>query len=102
VATQSVLKGVKWYYRECQVCTYDESCTSHTLFHNIKFPVNKAFLMIHQLTTLKKGISTHELARQHAIHQNTAWFFKHKIQEVMTVKGRLTLGGSVEVDETVV
>ena len=96
------VKGRKWYYRKCQVCKYDESCTAHTLFHNTKFHITKAFLMIHQLTTLKKGMSTHELARQHAVHQNTAWFFKRKIQEVMTVKGRLTLDGSVEIDETVV
>lgn len=96
------VKGRKWYYRKCQVCKYDESCTAHTLFHNIKFPITKAFMMIHQLTTLKKGMSTHELARQHAIHQNTAWFFKRKMQEMMSIKGRLTLSGSVEVDETVV
>ncbi|MFT5980090.1 MAG: hypothetical protein ACI898_000855 [Flavobacteriales bacterium] len=37
--------------------------------------MTKAFMMIHQLTTLKKGMSTHELARQHAVHQNKAWFF---------------------------
>jgi hypothetical protein len=83
-------KGRKWYCRKCQVCKYDESCTAHTLFHNTKFPITKAFMMIHQLTTLKKGMSTHELARQHAVHQNTAWFIKRKTQEVMTVKGRLT------------
>jgi len=94
--------GRKWYYRKCQICKYDESCTAHTLFHNIKFPITKAFLMIHQLTTLKKGMSTNDLARQHAIHQNTAWFFKRKIQEMMTVNGRLTLNGNVEVDETVI
>jgi len=94
--------GRTWYYRKCQICKYDESCTAHTLFHNIKFPITKAFLMIHQLTTLKKGMSTNDLARQHGIHQNTAWFFKRKIQEMMTVKGRLTLNGNVEVDETVV
>ncbi|MFT4683097.1 MAG: late competence protein required for DNA uptake (superfamily II DNA/RNA helicase) [Yoonia sp.] len=65
----------KWYCRKCQVCKCDESCTAHTLFHNTKFPITKAFMMIHQLTTLKKGMSTHELARQHAVHQNKAWFF---------------------------
>jgi transposase-like protein len=96
------VKGRKWSYRKCQICKYDESCTAHTLFHNIKFPITKAFLMIHQITTLKKGMSTHDLARQHAIHQNTAWFFKRKVQEMMTINGRLTLDGSVEVDETVV
>lgn len=57
------IKGRKWYYRKCQICKHDESCTAHTLFHNIKFPISKAFMMIHQLTTMKKGLSTCELAR---------------------------------------
>jgi len=47
-----------------------------------------------------KGMSTHDLARQPAIHQNTAWFFKRKVQEMKTVKGRLTIDWRVEVDET--
>jgi len=91
-----------WHYQKCQKCKYDESATAHTLFHEIKFPLHKAFLMLHQITTLKKGISTLDLARQHALHQNTTWHFKRKVQEAMSSSGKVMLKNSVEVDETVI
>ena len=96
------VKGRTWYYRKCQKCHYDESCTSNTLFHKIKFPLEKAFLMLHLISTHKKGISTCELARQFGVKQTTAWFFKRKVQEAMTRTGSDLLGGLVEVDETLV
>lgn len=96
------VKGRKWYYRKCQKCKYDESATAHTLFHEIKFPLHKAFFMLHQITTLKKGISTLDMARQHAVHQNTSWHFKRKIQEAMTTNGIIMLKNNVEVDETTI
>jgi hypothetical protein len=40
-------------------------------------------MIIHQLSTLKKGISTCEISRQFHIHQETAWFFKRKVQQAM-------------------
>jgi transposase-like protein len=96
------VKGRKWHYRKCQKCKYDESSTAHTLFHEIKFPLHKAFLMLHQITTLKKGLSALDMSRQHAVHQNTTWHFKRKVQEAMTTKGRVELLTSVEVDETAI
>lgn len=40
------VKGRKWYYRRCRQCKYDESATANTLFHNLKFPIQKAFGMV--------------------------------------------------------
>lgn len=77
------VKGRKWYYRRCQNCRYDESCTAHTLFHKLKFPICNAFMIVYQLSTLKKGLSTCEISRQHKIHQETGWFFKRKVQQAM-------------------
>ncbi len=78
------IKGRTWYYRRCQKCRYDESCTSNTLFHKLKFSIVSAFWICYQLSNHKKGISTMEIARQYGIHQETAWFYKRKVQEAMS------------------
>lgn len=96
------VKGRKWYYRKCQKCKYDESATANTLFHKVKFPLSKAFGIVYQLSTMKKGISSCELAFQWGIHQETAWYFKRKVQQAMCLADRPLLEFNVEVDETVI
>ena len=93
------VQGRKWYYRKCQKCQYDESCTANTLFHQLKFSIVKAFWISYQLSTLKKGLSTSEIARQYGIHQETAWFFKRKVQQAMKSINEPLLKNNVEVDE---
>ncbi|MFT7612924.1 MAG: transposase-like protein/DNA-directed RNA polymerase subunit RPC12/RpoP [Parvicellaceae bacterium] len=96
------IKGRTWYYRKCQKCHYHESCTSGTLFHKLKFPLESAFLMVYMLSSHRKGISTCELSRQFGVTQSTAWFFKRKVQQAMKSTEENLLSGVVEVDETVV
>lgn len=95
-------KGKKWNHLRCKSCGYDESCTAHTLFHKLKFPLTKAFTIVYQLSTMKKGMATTEIARQFDIHQETAWFFKRKVQQAMLTSHKPLLGRSVEVDEFVI
>lgn len=98
----SYVKGRKWHYRRCQQCMYDESATAHTLFHKLKFPVEKAFAMVYVLTTMRKGMSSCELARQFGVHQETAWFFRRKVQKAMKSSVPDLLKCNVEVDETLI
>jgi hypothetical protein len=56
------VKGRKWHYRKCQRCHYDESSTANTLFHKLKFPIEKAFMITYQLSTMKKGMSSCEIS----------------------------------------
>jgi hypothetical protein len=90
------------YHSRCKQCGYDKSCTAHTLFHKLKFSVVNAFLIVYQLSTMKKGMSTHEIARHHGIHQQTPWFFKRKVQQAMQESKQPLLSGMVQVDETVI
>ncbi len=41
--------------RRCSQCGYDESATAGTLFHKLKFSLLKAFEMVYEITTSKKG-----------------------------------------------
>lgn len=97
------VKGRTRHHRRCGSCRFDESATSNTLFHKIKFPLPSAFAMVHLLTTTKKGMSSCELARQFNVHQETAWFFKRKVQLAMEAcETGIQLAENVEVDETFV
>jgi transposase-like protein len=96
------IKGRTWHHKRCKSCKYDESCTANTMFHKIKIPLPTAFAIIYQLSTMKKGMSTCEIARQHGIHQETAWFFKRKVQSAMNAFEQKSLSWIVEVDEAVI
>jgi len=76
--------GKKWHHRRCTKCRYDESATARTLFHKIKFPLMKAFLMTNDLVLHPEGFSSCQLARNYGVCQETAWFFKRKVQQAMT------------------
>jgi transposase-like protein len=89
--------GNKMYDRRCLQCSYHESLTNNTLFHNLKFSILKAFHIVYHLT-YKKGLSTYEIAKHYGICQKTAWLFKRKVQDSFSNQGpRLT--GKVEADE---
>ena len=92
-------QGKKKHNKRCKDCGYEESPTAHTLFHKIKFPLQKAFYMCYQLSVNKKGMSTLELSRQFGLSQKTCWFFKRKIQKAMRSIDQHPLKGVLEVDE---
>lgn len=95
-------KGRTRVFRKCKKCYFDESPTSGTLFHKIKFPLVKAFEIIYWITETKKGMSTNEIANHFGIHQTSAWRFKKKVQLAMAEKTSDKLYGYIEVDEFVV
>ncbi len=47
-------------------------------------------------------MATTEIARQFSFKQQTAWFFKRKVQQAMKSTGPQRLLDNVEVDETVI
>jgi hypothetical protein len=68
------------YSRRCTRCKNEESATANTLFHNIKFPVNKAFYIVYNVCHNQKSLSTYDMAIQLGIRQITCWNFKHKVE----------------------
>lgn len=88
--------------RRCCSCKKPESATAHTLFHKLKFPIHKAFMMIYLISTTKKGISALELHRKMGVHKRTALLFKRKVMASMSSLCLYKMEGEVEVDETFV
>lgn len=94
-------KGYTFLARRCKNCKYEESVTANTLFHGVKFSIVKAFLICYRMST-KKGMSTHEIAKEVGVTQKTAWIFCAKIKTAMESSGLHLLDGEVHVDECVI
>lgn len=93
--------GTTPYSRRCTSCNYIESPTAHTLFHNLKFDIVKAFYIVYFVSTNKKGITSTELSRKLNLRQKTCWAFKRKVMKAMKSSGNHPITGEAEVDETV-
>jgi len=93
------LKGKKEYNKRCTKCGYDESPTSNTLFHKVKFGIVEAFEMAYDIVTSKKGANSIWLAERHGVKQMTAWLFRRKVQEAMKSSEKYPLENEVHVDE---
>jgi len=75
--------GKSPYSRRCTKCKTEESASAHTLFHNCKFPMHKAFYIAWQVCKGESSTSSYEFARQLSLRQMTCWKFKTKIQHAL-------------------
>lgn len=93
------IKGKQPASRRCSTCGYDESTTTGTLFHKLKFGIDKAFEMLYEITTSKKGANSLWLAEHFGVNQKTAWLFRQKVQLAMKSSEQYPLEDEVHVDE---
>ena len=73
--------GASKFARRCTRCGYNESITAFTIFHSIKFPIEKAFYVAYLAVTGKKNHTLETLAGQLNLRVNTVWGFRHKVLE---------------------
>lgn len=82
----------------CQSCAKQFSVRTNTIFEDSRLPLVKWFIAIYLSTSLKKGISSIQLAKYIEITQKSAWFMLQRIREVM--KGDFNqFDGITEIDE---
>lgn len=94
-----VLNDGKTYKCRNNQCYKKFSVTAHTIFDNTKIPLTKWFQAIYIASSHKKGISSHQLAKDIEVTQKTAWFMLSRIRLMLKVESSL-LNGTVEIDET--
>ncbi|TVP48174.1 MAG: signal transduction protein [Mongoliibacter sp.] len=70
----------KSFGRRCRSCNYNESATSNTLFHKIKFPIEKAFYMLYLSNRKDVNMTLNELSETIDLRRETCWAFKNKIE----------------------
>lgn len=74
-----------------------------SIFDNTKIPLQKWFLALYVFSSHKKGISSHQLAKDISVTQKSAWFLLHRLRYAFDHPNfQDTLGNLVEVDETFV
>jgi two-component system, sensor histidine kinase LadS len=73
--------GAQKFAKRCTKCGYNESITAFTVFHSIKFPIEKAFYIAYLTVSGKKDYTLDSLSEQLGLRLNTVWAFKHKIAE---------------------
>ncbi len=67
--------------RRCTKCNYDESPTTDTLFHRLRFPITKAFYMVYLVSLKDNSLTVDELSDILSLRRETCWSFRKKILE---------------------
>ncbi|MEO6283584.1 MAG: IS1595 family transposase [Dyadobacter sp.] len=72
-----------------------------TIFEDTKVPLIKWFMALYIFSSHKKGISSHQLARDIDVTQKTAWFLLHRLRYAFDHPDfKKALANTVEIDET--
>ncbi len=85
---------------KCKDCGKQFTVKVGTIFTDSKVPLHKWFLAIYLSTSLKKGISSVQLAKYIGTTQKTSWYMLQRIRYAMEANDDGMLSGKVEVDET--
>jgi hypothetical protein len=73
------IKGTKPFSRKCTKCGYVESVTAYTLFHGVRFEIDKAFYIAYIVHKKGSKITIDELSNLLKLRRNTCWSFKKKV-----------------------
>src|SRR5688572_21679850 len=85
---------------KCKACLKQFTVRIGTIFEESKLPLRKWLMAFHLMTSSKKGVSSHQLARELDCTVTTAWFLSHRIRECMKLEPVAgMLKGVVEADE---
>ncbi len=87
------------YRYHCYGCQHVESATANTLFHKVKFGLQKAFCVVFEMSTSSKSVSSIQMGKRFDIRQGTAWFFMQKVRKAMKSSQKHPLSEIVHVDE---
>lgn len=79
------IKKTDPYLRKCTQCNKIHSATTNTIFHNIKFPLEKAFYILF-LTTSSKKYTVESISEMISLRPGTVTNFKKKVEETMELK----------------
>ena len=82
----------------CGACRQYFSVKVGTVMESSSIPLHTWLLVTYMMTTARKGISSHQIAREIGITQKTAWFLLSRIRESWDT-GDAMFRGEVEVDE---
>ena len=83
----------------CPECNHNFSCLVGTIFENTKVSLRKWFIAMYLISSHKKGVSSHQIARDIKVCQKTAWYMMQKIRTLYAQDDSVALKGDIEIDE---
>ena len=89
----------KGYNYHCYGCNHVESASANTLFHKVKFGLQKAFCIVFEMSTSSKSLSSIQVGKRYGIRQGTAWYFMQKVRKAMQSSQKHPLDEIIHVDE---
>ncbi len=95
-------KATRPFDRECTSCHTIDSPTANTLFHKVKFGIQKAFCIVFEMSCTSKGLSSIQISKRYGITQKTAWLFSQKVKLSMKSSKSHPMETIVQVDEFVI
>jgi transposase-like protein len=91
-------KGTKY---KCKNTGKYFNVKTNTVFEDTKIPLQKWFMALYVFSSHKKGISSHQLAKDISVTQKTAWFLLHRLRYAFNHPNfKVMLTGEIEADET--
>lgn len=95
--TKGIFKGLY----KCKDCRERFTVTVGTIFEGSHIDLRKWFIAVYIFSSHKKGISSHQLARDLGITQKSAWFMLGRIRYAFQVKSLATkMFGVISADES--
>ena len=85
---------------QCGDCHKSFKVTVGTIFHNTKLDLRKWFWLVSLMISARKGISSHQIARELEMRQATVWSVMHRVRKAMKTEQGELLRGIFEMDET--
>jgi transposase-like protein len=73
-------KGIFKGGRKCRICKKEFTVKTKTMFEKTYIPLRKWFMFIYMFNTHRKGLSSHQVARDLGITQRTAWFMLGRLR----------------------
>ena len=87
------------HHKRCKNCKRIISPAHNTLFHRVKFGLEKAFYVVFKMSATTKSISSEQLSKSIGVNRKTTLLFQQKIRLAMRSSENYPLKGQVEVDE---
>ncbi len=88
---------------KCRKCRQQFTVRIGTIFEDSRLPLQKWFLAIYLLTSMKRGVPSTQIAKYLGITQKSAWFMLQRIRWAVTQESfNAPLKNIVEADETYV
>ncbi|MBC7389230.1 MAG: transposase [Opitutaceae bacterium] len=82
---------------KCTQCQHQESVTSHTLFHGVKFPISKAFYIAYYIMKNGNDLTYEQLSSIVGLTKNTVWKFGRKVNSgLQSLNNKKNVNGSWE------